>query len=189
MGFVPNYATISDRCGINTDMFGKAAIIELVMIIVLAIAGLVYFRYTENIIAVLHENTAKLQDAVSIQQATIKAQQDAAIQQAAASFTLQQNVSAAETTRRQLENSLKISNIAAMARANSADLEQRINIATSTAFVALEKLTTPQDRPAQSQSNVPAVDISPTTSAKSTTSNYQPPPRPPVTYSTGVTLQ
>jgi hypothetical protein len=163
-------------------MFGKIAVIELFLMLAMAGAGVEYFHYTEGVISGLHEDNAKLQVAVSTQQATIDAQQQAAKAQAAQNVVLQQTLDTAETTRRSLEDKLRQKDIAAMARANSSDLERRINSATSKTFNDITRITTPQDRPVPpetSQTTVAPLASSPTTSNAAKPLDYQPPPHPP----------
>jgi hypothetical protein len=174
-------------------MFGKIAIIQFFLMLAMAGAGVAYFHYTEGVINGLHEDNAKLQVAVSTQQATIEAQQKAAKAQAEQTVVLQQTIDDAEAQRRELADKLRNKDIAAMARANSVELEQRINRATAQAFSEITKLTTPQDRPtpavatntntnttAASSPSKPVVTTPiPTTSNTLKPSNYQPPPKPP----------
>ena len=170
-------------------MFGKIAIIQFFLVLAMAGAGVAYFHYTEGVINGLHEDNAKLQVAVSTQQATIEAQQKAAKAQAEQMVVLQQNIDDAEAHRRELEDKLRNKDIAAMARANSVDLEQRMNRATQQAFSEITKLTTPQDRPKTvvDTNTAPAPSKPVVTTPNSPTanapkpSNYQPPPKPPAT--------
>lgn len=167
-------------------MFGKIAVLEFILIIDMAGAGVGYFHYTEGVIAALHEDNAKLQVAVNTQQATIEAQQQAAKAQAAQTLVLQQTLDNAEMNRRSLEDKLRQKDIAAMARANSNDLEKRINNATTRAFDDITRITTPQDRPAVTKPDISASvkpDVIHSTSPSNTAKplDYQPPPHPPAT--------
>ena len=169
-------------------MFGKIAVLEFILMLAMAAAGVEYFKYSQEQIATLHENNAKLETAVNTQQETIKAQQAAAQAQNQQMITLQQNVADAESKRRDFEDKLRQKDIAAMARANAADLEIRMNRATIKALQDMINLTTPKDRdatpvqladpssPAQSTSSVNAATTT------NTSSSPQPPPRPPKNY-------
>ena len=188
-------------------MLGKVAIIEFILMLAMAGAGVAYFRYTEAQIATLHENNAKLETAVNTQQETIKAQQKAAQEQAQQTLSLQQHLAEAETARRNFEDKLRQKDISAMARANAADLEARMNRATQLVMQDIINLTTPKDRPttpqqlsgpnplppqaptpsppqapqqAPSPAPTTAPTVTPTTSTTNT--NNQPPPRPPKNY-------
>jgi hypothetical protein len=182
-------------------MFGKIAIVEFLLMLAMGAAGVSYFRYTEQQIATLHENNAKLETAVNTQQETIKAQKQAAQEQSQQMVLLQQNVAEAESRRRDMETKLREKDIAAMARANAADLEIRMNRATIKSLQDMINLTTPKDRPStpvqldMSTQNVPIPPVSQTTtpkptstkpasnqSGKSAPSNIQPPPHPPKSY-------
>jgi len=193
-------------------MFGKIAVLEFVLMLVMAAAGVEYFKYSQDQIATLHENNAKLETAVNTQQETIKAQQQASAAQAAQMITLQQHIADAETARRAFEDKLRQKDISAMARSNAADLEAKMNRATIQVLQDIINLTTPKDRqitPQQLQevvtppqinikSKPPAISdtkpaISPDTQVQmvpannpttvSSSSNVQPAPRPPKNYS------
>ena len=127
-------------------MFGKIAIIEFFLMLAMVGAGVSYFRYTEAQIATLHENNAKLETAVNTQQETIRAQQQAAAEQATQLVGLQQHIAEAESARRDFEDKLRQKDISAMARANAADLEVRMNRATIQVLQDIINLTTPKDR-------------------------------------------
>jgi hypothetical protein len=159
---------------------GKLVIIQFCVILTLIGTGYAYFRYSESVIAGLHEDKAKLETAVKTQEETIAAQKQAAQKQNAENLRLQQGLFDAENQRRDLEAKLRRKNLEAMARANSADLEQRINRATSQAFKDIETLTKPKDRTEPTLDAQPKPreqkDI-PTAQSNSTPSNIQPPPR------------
>jgi hypothetical protein len=163
-------------------MFGKIAIIEFFLMLAMAGAGVSYFRYTEAQIATLHENNAKLETAVNTQQETIKAQQQAAAEQASQMVGLQQHMAEAESARRDFEDKLRQKDIGAMARANAADLEIRMNKATIQVLQDIINLTTPKDRqitPQQLQPYTAPVQT-PTTPAVTATPApaQQPAPQP-----------
>jgi hypothetical protein len=148
-------------------MFGKIAVFEFFLLLIGAIGGYFYFDYNQNIINTLNANNIKLELVAAEQKSTIEAQQAAAKAQVQQFTVLQKSVAAAETQRRNLQDLLRQKDLAAMARANAADLEQRINHATSRAFDDMSKLTGATD---QSSTTAPSKPL-----------NYQPPPHPPVT--------
>ena len=154
---------------------GKLVIIQFCVILTLIGTGYAYFRYSESVIAGLHEDKAKLETAVKTQEETIAAQKQAAQKQNAENLRLQQGLFDAENQRRDLEAKLRRKNLEAMARANSADLEQRINRATSQAFKDIETLTKPKDR---TESKTSETKDTSTVHSDSVPSNIQPPPRP-----------
>ena len=183
-------------------MFGKIALIQFFLMLAMVGAGVAYFRYTEGVINGLHEDNAKLQVAVSTQEATIAAQKEAAKRQAEQTVALQQSINDAESHRRDTEDNLRKKDIAAMARADSANLERRINRATEKVFNDIKTLTRPQDRPipstpvTKSDATPPSTQSTPVASTPTPPStqstpveshpssslkspNYQPPPRPP----------
>lgn len=173
-------------------MFGitsKLTIIQFVVILIMIGIGYIYFRYSQGVIADLNASNARLQTAIETQEATIAAQRQAAERQNAENLRLQQGLADADRNRRELEGLIRRRNLEAMARANSQDLEQRINRATVQAFRDIENITTPRDRPSQNQipQRPSAQPQSPTQSppASQIPTNYQPPPRPPRTVQQG----
>ena len=160
-------------------MLGKVAIIEFILMLAMAGAGVAYFRYTEAQIATLHENNAKLETAVNTQQETIKAQQVAAAEQAKQMVGLQQHIAEAENARRDFEDKLRQKDLSAMARANAADLEARMNRATQQVMQDIINLTTPKDRPVTPQ-QLPASTPTPApaTAAPAPAAAPAPPPAP-----------
>jgi uncharacterized Zn finger protein (UPF0148 family) len=161
-------------------MFGKIAAIQLIVILLMSIAGYLYFKHTESVITSLHEDKAKLETAVREQEATIQAQQDAADRQNKETLHLQQRLADADNNRRRLESLLRRKDLESMARANSADLETRVNRATIRAFGDIEMITTPRDRPQPPASaSTPTPQQTPATVTGAVPSNVQPPPRPP----------
>lgn len=179
-----------------TGISSKIILVQFALMAAMAGAGYLYFKHSQGVIETLTADKAKLEGAVATQQATIAAQQAAAARQNEANFALQQQVADADRVRRDLESTLRRRNLEAMARSNSADLEQRINRATATVFRDIETLTAPQDRPVPppAQSQAPQAPSQPastgtagsgpsapvSSSQQSAPTNNQPPPRPPV---------
>lgn len=185
-------------------MSSKLILILLVVIVLMGGASYAYFRYSQAEIATLHENIAKLETAVRIQEETIKAQQEAAKKQNAAMLGLQQDVMQAESQRRDLEIKLRKHDLEALARSRSGELEQKMNQATIRAFRDIEVLTgakpqqvTPvapvaptapnkppsnaanNNKPAQSNSQPVPISAAPQKPLSGRPSNVQPPPHPP----------
>lgn len=169
-------------------MFGKIAVIQFILILSMIVAGVSYFRYSEKQIATLHENNAKLETAVNTQQATIDAQIKAAQEQSEQMIALQQSTADAESHRRDIEDKLRQKDLAAMARANAADLEMRMNRATIKALQDMINLTTPKDRavtPIQLETPLPRSTTDSTAKIKPinpNNSNQQPLPKSPKIY-------
>jgi chromosome segregation ATPase len=152
-------------------MFWKIALIEFVLILVISISGIAYFRYNESHIAVLQGNAAKLETAVNTLSETVTEQQKETQRQNTQIVILQQNIADAETQRRDFEEKLRQKDISSMAHNNPSDLEIRINRATTKAFQDIVNLTSPKDQPA-AQMSKPS-DLS---------GSLQPPPHPPKDY-------
>jgi cell division protein FtsN len=160
-------------------MFGisnKLVLIQFVVIVTLIGSGYAYFRHSQGVIAALHEDKAKLETAVKIQDETISAQKAQAQKQNFENLKLQQSLFDAENQRRDLEAKLRRKNLEAMARANSVDLEQKINKATEQAFRDIENLTKPKDRPnVDPKPDAAKPDLKP----ENKPADPQPAPRPP----------
>lgn len=172
-------------------MLTKIIGIQLIVILLMVAGGYAYFRYSQGVIATLHENNARLETAVKTQEETIAAQQAAAVRQNEQTLILQQNLGSSETVRRDLEARLRRANLEAMARANSADLERRMNSATERAFRDIEVITAPRDRPRAVQPvstapiPQPQPQANPVQAAQPPPLTTQPPPRPPRQYPSG----
>ena len=163
----------------------------LLTILLMAGAGYWYFSYSQREIGVLRENAAKLEQAVQTQQQTIQAQQEAHERSNQEVLNLQNRVSGAERTRRDLEVRLRQQNLEAQARVRRQDTERDVNTQMQSQLQAFERLsgfvgatptaTTPSNTPASS-TTTPATPPSNTRSrsAASSASDPQPPPRPPV---------
>lgn len=154
------------------------------MLLMMASGGYFYFKHSQSVISNLTEDNARLEISVRQQEATIAAQRDAASRQNSESLRLQQTLADAESQRRLLENRLRARNLEAMARADSADLERRINRATVEAFRDIETLTGSNRTPSPgniSENNQSRTSAGGTVSNIGTLpTNHQPPPRPPV---------
>lgn len=146
----------------------------LLIILLMAGTGYWYFSYSQREIGVLRENAARLEQAVQTQQQTIQAQQQAHERSNQEVLQLQSRLSGAERTRRDLEVRLRQQNLEAQARVRRQDTERDVNTQMQSQLQAFERLsgfvsTTPAAPPSNTQSR-----------ASATTSDPQPPPRPPV---------
>jgi flagellar basal body-associated protein FliL len=162
-----------------TGIIGKIVMVQTVLLLALGAGSYFYFRHSQAVIAGLNEEKAVLETTVQTQTATIAAQEDAARRQNTESLRLQQSLVDAETSRRAVEQRLRSRNLEALARANSADLEQRLNRETSQLFREIELLTRPQH---QNQNPSPQTQVDTLTSSTGNINNQQPPPRPPKQY-------
>lgn len=142
----------------------------LTAILIMGGAGYVYFRHSQQQIATLTENAAKLEQAVQTQQQTIQAQQEAQARSNELVLQLQGRLTNAERTRRDLEIRLRQQNLEAQARTRRQDTEREINQSLQSQFQMFERLT---GHVSASPSPVPATPTR-------TSGDVQPPPRPPV---------
>jgi biopolymer transport protein ExbB/TolQ len=155
----------------------------LLTILLMVGAGYWYFSYSQREIGVLRENAAKLEQAVQTQQQTIQAQQEAHERSNQEVLNLQNRVSGAERTRRDLEVRLRQQNLEAQARVRRQDTERDVNTQMQSQLQAFERLSGfVGATPAATTSTTPATPPSNTRSRSSTpsASDPQPPPRPPV---------
>ena len=129
-----------------TGIISKVALLELVLLLLLGGGGYWYIGHLNQTIDTLHENNAKLQEAVTIQKDTIAAQAAQTEKQNSAIIVLQKNVADAETQRNNLQDVLRKHDLQALARANASTIERKINSATISAFRDIENITAPQDR-------------------------------------------
>ena len=132
-------------------LFAKIALAQFLIILCMGGGGYMYYDHIQGVITTLQENAVKLQTAVEVQQATIQAQQEAAVRQGSAITNLQRQTIDAEGRRRELENTIRQRDLATMGRNNSADLERRMNRATDRVFRDLENLTVPKNLPQSPQ--------------------------------------
>lgn len=140
----------------------------LVLITVLGGLGYWYFQHSQQQIATLRENAVKLEQAVQTQQHTIQAQQEAQERSNREVLQLQNRLSGAERTRRDLEVRLRQQNLEHQARTRRQDTETEINTQLQSQWRAFETLT----------GHVSSTTPPPTTAG--VTADHQPPPRPPV---------
>jgi len=137
------------------------------MLIMLAGASYWYYGHSQSEIHTLRENVVKLEQAVQTQQHTIQAQQEAHERSNREVLLLQNRLSGAERTRRDLEVRMRQQNLEAQARTRRQDTERDINQHMQSQWRSFEQLTGFLTTPA------------PSTSTPSVTPT-QPPPRPPV---------
>jgi septal ring factor EnvC (AmiA/AmiB activator) len=151
---------------------GKIVAVQAIVLVLMAGGSYAYFRYSQSQIREISENNARLHEAVRTQETAIASLREMAERQNVESSRLQQSLSDAESTRRNLEMRLRRQNLEAMARNNSSDLEQRINRATVQAFSDLENITRSGNSPTPQSDNRNRSSVEVPT-------NHQPPPRPP----------
>ena len=131
-------------------MFGNLNVILGVIIIVVVGSFAVYFRYSQNEIATLHENNAKLALSVQLQEQAIAQLQEHNKQQQQALTGLQQSTNQAESQHRTLQQRLCAQNLQAQAKQNAQLTQKTINQDTQDFFKSLEQAT-----------NLPAVSKTP----------------------------
>lgn len=124
-------------------MFGNLNIILGVIIIVVVGAFAAYFRYSQNQIATLHENNAKLTLSVQLQEQAIAQLQEHNKQQQEALTGLQQSSNQAESQHRTLQQRLRAQNLQAQAKQNAQETQKTINQDTQDFFKSLEHATKP----------------------------------------------
>lgn len=150
--------------GITTYIMGGL----LLTILLMAGGGYWYFSYSQREIGVLRENAARLEQAVQTQQQAIQAYQQSQARTNQEVLALQQRLSGAERTRRDLEVRLRRQNLESEARVRRHTTEQQINQTFQEQMRAFEQLS-------GHTSTIPATSTAPPTHA-----HAQPPPRPPV---------
>lgn len=137
----------------------------VIMIIGMAGIGYWYFSYSQREIAVLRQNTVRLEQAVQTQQQTIQAHEQAQARTNQQVLDLQARLSGAERTRRDMELRLRRQNLEAEARVRRSQTEAQINQTFQEQMRSFEQLS----------GHTPV-----TTSTTTPSSDPQPPPRPPV---------
>jgi Tfp pilus assembly protein PilO len=127
----------------------STTIVLLILLIIVLVACYLYFSYTQTKIDGLEQENAKLAETVQVQQQTIIAQQNFAIQQNSALTTLQTNLQAANGVKTQLLQTFATGNLDDAARSNALILQDQVNAETQNAINALQDLTnaTPPSAP------------------------------------------
>ena len=125
------------------------SIIKLSAIFILILGLIVgafywYFTYSQGEINTLEQNTAKLTEAIQIQQQAMQDQIAFQKQQSQDLTDLQTQLQAANDAKSALENEFINTDIDAEARKNAQALENKMNSDTAAALRALEALTNPQ---------------------------------------------
>jgi hypothetical protein len=100
-----------------------------------------YFRFTQNEIAVLEQDKAKLTVAVDLQKKTIEDMKAQFAQQAGAITDLQKQMNATTAAQTDLQRKLQTHNLNKAAGARPDEIQARINKGTATAFGDLESFT------------------------------------------------
>ena len=125
------------------------SIIKLSAIFILILGLIVgafywYFTYSQGEINTLEQNTAKLTEAIQIQQQAMQDQIAFQKQQSQDLTDLQTQLQAANDAKSALENEFINTDIDAEARKNAQAFENKMNSDTAAALRALEALTNPQ---------------------------------------------
>lgn len=136
--------------------------------------GYWYFSYSQREMATLRENAAKLEQAVQTQQQTIQAQQEAHERSNQLVLQLQNRLSGAERSRRDLEVRLRQQNLESGARTRRQETEREINSIMQGQWSTFERLSGHTPAP------TPPTTNSPPAATPTPLSGDQPPPRPPV---------
>jgi Flp pilus assembly protein TadB len=129
--------------------------LSLVFILILGLAAGAfywYFTYSQSQIDTLEQNNAKLTEAVQIQQQTITAQTQFAVQQNSSLTELQTQLQTANDTKTQLLQKFATGNLNASARKDALALQDKVNAATQAALEALETITGAKLAPAPAES-------------------------------------
>ncbi|CAB4122518.1 hypothetical protein UFOVP29_31 [uncultured Caudovirales phage] len=115
-------------------------ILGIALLIVVGAFG-AYFKYSQDTIATLEQDKAKLTVAVDLQKKTIEDMKAQFAQQAGAITDLQKSMNANTSAQMDLQRKLQTHNLNKAAGANPADIEARINKGTANAFGDLESFT------------------------------------------------
>lgn len=127
-------------------MLSTLKLIGVFALIMLLMAGAFYwyFSYSQSKINALEQSTAKLTEAVQIQQQAMQDQLAFQKQQNGDLVVLQQKIQDATADEIALAKSLSGANLDSSARANAKALEDKINKATAAAIQQLEAETQPK---------------------------------------------
>jgi chromosome segregation ATPase len=114
-----------------------------------------YFNWSQERIALLQENNAKLTVAVEEQKQAIAAIQKHAEEQAQQMNELQKGLNEANSARRDLEEKFLKFDLEQLARKDSQDLERKMNNATDRAFRQIEGDTGGKPKPLKQKGKDP----------------------------------
>ena len=121
----------------------KLAFVSAAMMLVLCGVFYWYYNDTQERIAILNENNAKLEVAIQVSEASITTLQNNAIRNAELNVQLQQELQRAEQYGDELRATLQRHNLTALARKKPGLIENRMQNATDNLWDDLRGITDP----------------------------------------------
>ena len=119
----------------------KLAFMSFVIMAVMAGGFYLYYKDTQEKIAILHQNNAKLDSAVQTQKVTITSMEESFNKQAKLVGNLQTKLSAAEDGYKKLSSKLRRHDLEELSRAKPGLMEKRINRGTTRLINELEEIS------------------------------------------------
>tara|TARA_R100000008_G_scaffold85220_3_gene74608 strand:- start:3198 stop:3602 length:405 start_codon:yes stop_codon:yes gene_type:complete len=119
----------------------KLALALLIVIVVMTGGFYLYYKDSQQKIAILTENAAKAELAVETQKETIMAMNDSMDKQAALVGSLTSKLSEAEDGYKKLSSKLRRHDLEELSRAKPKDMERRINRGTKRLIIELEEIS------------------------------------------------
>ena len=119
----------------------KLAIMSFVIMAVMAGGFILYYKHTQEKIATLHQNNAKLEGAVESQKAAIKSMDENFTKQSKLVGDLQIKLSEAEDGYKKLASKLRRHDLEELSRAKPGLMEKRINKGTARLILELEEIS------------------------------------------------
>jgi|TARA_R100000455_G_scaffold21257_1_gene10769 chromosome segregation ATPase len=119
----------------------KLAIMSFVIMAVMAGGFILYYKHTQEKIATLHQNNAKLEGAVESQKAAIESMDENFTKQSKLVGDLQIKLSEAEDGYKKLASKLRRHDLEELSRAKPGLMENRINKGTARLILELEEIS------------------------------------------------
>ena len=119
----------------------KLAIMSFVIMAVMAGGFILYYKHTQEKIATLHQNNAKLEGAVESQKAAIESMDENFTKQSKLVGDLQSKLSEAEDGYKKLASKLRRHDLEELSRAKPGLMENRINKGTARLILELEEIS------------------------------------------------
>ena len=119
----------------------KLAIMSFVIMAVMAGGFILYYKHTQEKIATLHQNNAKLEGAVESQKAAIESMDENFTKQSKLVGYLQIKLSEAEDGYKKLASKLRRHDLEELSRAKPGLMENRINKGTARLILELEEIS------------------------------------------------
>ena len=119
----------------------KLALALLIVIAVMTGGFYLYYKDSQQKIAILTENAAKAELAVETQKETIMAMNESMDKQAALVGSLTSKLSEAEDGYKKLSSKLRRHDLEELSRAKPKDMERRINRGTKRLIIELEEIS------------------------------------------------